>query len=114
MERSDNFLHEASYLDQEGQLRTSRLPVVQEIAHRGIKHLTERFIRVYPQYDHDPITSFLADDVSAFLPSISMANLLGPVQTRGPSPRAGKSLGHVRNQGPRCTLVCFARCEGCG
>ncbi|KAH0977805.1 hypothetical protein GBA52_027524 [Prunus armeniaca] len=35
--------------------------------------------------------------------------LTGPVQTRGPSPRAGraskwgKSLGHVRNQGPRCT-----------
>ncbi|VVA30140.1 PREDICTED: SRG1 [Prunus dulcis] len=70
MERSDNFLHEASYLDQEGQFRTSRVPVIQEIARRGIKHLPKRFIMVYPQYDHDPVI-----DVSEFLPSISMANL---------------------------------------
>ncbi|KAL6270648.1 hypothetical protein ACE6H2_027559 [Prunus campanulata] len=75
MESSDNFFHEASYLDQEGQFRTSKVPVVQEIARRGIKHLPKRFARVHPQHDHDPVTSFLADDVSEFLPSISMANL---------------------------------------
>ncbi|CAB4290714.1 unnamed protein product [Prunus armeniaca] len=88
MERSDNFLHEASYLDQEGQFRTSRVPrgSRNRSSPRGIKHLPKR------------------------VPTVNKyGQLTGPVQTRGPSPRAGqaskwgKSLGHVRNQGPRCT-----------
>ncbi|CAB4321034.1 unnamed protein product [Prunus armeniaca] len=93
MERSDNFLHEASYLDQEGQFRTSRVPVVQEIARRIAE---------------------LNTCLRGLVPTVNKyGQLTGPVQTRGPSPRAGraskwgKSLGHVRNQGPRCTWSVF-------
>ncbi|KAL6282922.1 hypothetical protein ACE6H2_013851 [Prunus campanulata] len=99
MKRSGNFFHEASYLDQEGQFRTSRVPVVQEIARRGIKHLPKRFIRVYPQYDHDLVTSFLADDVSKFLPLISMANLRARFKSKDRAQELAKLAGGARDWG---------------
>ncbi|KAM1106497.1 hypothetical protein ACFX2I_003398 [Malus domestica] len=74
-ELSENCFHEATYLDQEGQLRTSRVPVVQELARRGFKHLPERFIRVHPEHDFDVVNLSLLNNVSEVLPSISMAKL---------------------------------------
>ncbi|KAM1764224.1 hypothetical protein ACFX11_003495 [Malus domestica] len=60
-ELSENCFHEATYLDQEGQLRTSRVPV--------------RFIRVHPEHDFDVVNLSLLNNVSEVLPSISMAKL---------------------------------------
>ncbi|TQD84290.1 hypothetical protein C1H46_030156 [Malus baccata] len=74
-ELSENCFHEATYLDQEGQLRTSRVPVVQELARRGFKHLLERFIRVHPEHDFDVVNLSLLNNVSKVLSSISMAKL---------------------------------------
>jgi hypothetical protein len=71
MEEDKGCFHEASFIDQEGQLRTSRVPVVQELARQGLNHLPEKFIKVHPD---QPITASFAHDVKA-LPSINMAKL---------------------------------------
>ena len=71
MEGDKGCFHEASFIDQEGQLRTSRVPVVQELARQGLNHLPEKFIKVHPD---QPITAYFAHDVKA-LPAINMAKL---------------------------------------
>ncbi|GKV17635.1 hypothetical protein SLEP1_g28110 [Rubroshorea leprosula] len=48
MEKEMRYFHEASLTDQEGRLRTMRIPVVQELARSGIDHLPKRFTRVPP------------------------------------------------------------------
>lgn len=44
MENHGDFFHEAKYTDQNGVLQTSKIPVVQELARKGITDLPERFV----------------------------------------------------------------------
>ncbi|KAJ0010700.1 hypothetical protein Pint_33662 [Pistacia integerrima] len=45
MENHEGYFHEASFTDPEGNPRTSKVPVVQELARQGLNHLPKRFIR---------------------------------------------------------------------
>ncbi|KAK4792916.1 hypothetical protein SAY86_023351 [Trapa natans] len=42
------FFHEVSFVDRDGRLRTSRVPVVQELDRRGITQLPQRFVQLKP------------------------------------------------------------------
>ncbi|KAM5549678.1 2-oxoglutarate-dependent dioxygenase 11 [Rosa sericea] len=71
----NNYFHEASYIDQAGQSRTTRVPVVQELARQGLKHLPERFVALQPEHDQNSALS--SHHVSEPLPSINMTKLRG-------------------------------------
>ncbi|KAK9286789.1 hypothetical protein L1049_015194 [Liquidambar formosana] len=63
-------------MDKDGQLRTSKVPVVQELARQGLNYLPERFIRVHPA-DHPTVSPPSVGEDSVTLPSISVAKLRG-------------------------------------
>ncbi|XP_052192060.1 probable 2-oxoglutarate/Fe(II)-dependent dioxygenase [Diospyros lotus] len=46
--KADDCFHEAKFVDQNGHLRATRIPVVQELALRGVKDLPKRFIKDVP------------------------------------------------------------------
>ena len=72
MEEEDKvYFHEVSFIDKEGQLRTSKIPVVQELARqlKGLNHLPDKFKRVHP--DHQLVTPSFALPI----PTINMAKL---------------------------------------
>lgn len=48
MDNNEDFFHEAKYTDQNGVLQTTKIPVVQELARKGITNLPERFISLPP------------------------------------------------------------------
>ncbi|KAI8025776.1 putative 2-oxoglutarate/Fe(II)-dependent dioxygenase [Camellia lanceoleosa] len=46
--KQDGYFHETKFIDQNGHLRTTRVPVVQELALKGLKDLPKRFISLKP------------------------------------------------------------------
>ncbi|XP_058190885.1 2-oxoglutarate-dependent dioxygenase 11-like isoform X1 [Rhododendron vialii] len=71
-----NCFHEVKITDQDGLLRTIKVPVVQQLALNGIKHLPDQYINVPP--DH-PVVSSSVPDPSQTFPAIDVAQLrIGP------------------------------------
>ncbi|KAF7113459.1 hypothetical protein RHSIM_RhsimUnG0123500 [Rhododendron simsii] len=71
-----NCFHEVKITDQDGLLRTIKVPVVQQLALNGLKHLPDRYINVPP--DH-PVVSYSVPDPSQTFPAIDVAQLtIGP------------------------------------
>ncbi|KAI8532625.1 hypothetical protein RHMOL_Rhmol11G0227900 [Rhododendron molle] len=71
-----NCFHEVKITDQDGLLRTIKVPVVQQLALNGLKHLPDRYINVSP--DH-PVVSSSVPDPSQTFPAIDVAQLrIGP------------------------------------
>ncbi|XP_050364836.1 protein SRG1-like [Argentina anserina] len=79
MEKSSDssYFHEASYVEETGQLRTTRVPVVQELARQGLNHLPQRFVVVQPERHHEKPAPLSSHRVSEPLLSINMAKLRG-------------------------------------
>lgn len=73
-----NCFHETKFIDQHGLLRTTKVPVVQELTRNGVKHLPDRFINV--PLDQPVVSSFLLDaSQSQTFPIIDVAQLrIGP------------------------------------
>ncbi|XP_028770423.1 S-norcoclaurine synthase 1 [Neltuma alba] len=59
--------HQTSFLDEKGRLRTVKVPVVQELARQGLKHLPDRFKR--------PDSTAFAHHVFEEIPSVNLATL---------------------------------------
>ncbi|KAK6916317.1 Non-hem dioxygenase N-terminal domain [Dillenia turbinata] len=64
--------HEASFIDQDGVVRTSKMPVVQELMRQGLTHLPDRFKRAV-QPSSPPLTGTLAE--SDHVPFINVSKL---------------------------------------
>ncbi|XP_041010650.1 1-aminocyclopropane-1-carboxylate oxidase 1-like [Juglans microcarpa x Juglans regia] len=71
MEEDKGCFHQASFNDQKGRLRISRVPVVQELARQGLHYLPDKFIKLRPD---QPTTPSLVHEFNTF-PSINMAKL---------------------------------------
>ncbi|KAK9165355.1 hypothetical protein Scep_000546 [Stephania cephalantha] len=69
-EQNEIFFHEASFIDENGQPQTHKIPVIQELARQGIQHLPQCFVR--PQHER-PSPSLPYEGP---FPTINMANLL--------------------------------------
>lgn len=71
MENNKDYFHEVKYIDQNGLVQTTRVPVVQELARKGLNHMHERFISQDP-----PLTPASNDRVEKFsLPTIDVLKL---------------------------------------
>ncbi|KAK6945966.1 Non-hem dioxygenase N-terminal domain [Dillenia turbinata] len=72
MEKEIGHFHEASFVDQDGVVRTSKVPVVQELARQGLTHLPDWFKRVHP--DGSKGSSVWSDELDP-VPSIKVTRL---------------------------------------
>ncbi|KAL5857687.1 hypothetical protein ACOSQ3_005145 [Xanthoceras sorbifolium] len=98
MKQNRDSFHEASFIDQNGHPRISRVPVVQELARQGLNHLPERFI--IPNHK-DPIepSSIVQRHVSTTLPLISVAKLRPGSEQEGRVQELAKLSNCVREWG---------------
>ncbi|KAF7840726.1 protein SRG1-like [Senna tora] len=96
MEKKDNNIiecfHETTFLDENENLRTLKIPVVQELARQGLNHLPQRFKMMMPTHTH----THHHDDVVVhdILPTISLAKLKdGPDEAEESLRLAGAARG---------------------
>lgn len=76
IQEDDNCFHETKFIDQHGLLRTTKVPVVQQLARNGLEHLPDRFINVPLE---QPVVSSFVLDASQTFPIIDVAQLrIGP------------------------------------
>ncbi|KAL6964132.1 hypothetical protein U1Q18_035189 [Sarracenia purpurea var. burkii] len=71
----DGCFHEVAFVDQNSLIRTTRVPVVQDLVLRGLKNLPERFIQAPPGHPVVAPAAFADDASSATFPPIDMAKL---------------------------------------
>ncbi|KAL8117129.1 protein SRG1-like [Apium graveolens] len=84
MQNHGDFFHEAKYTDQNGVLQTTKIPVVQELARKGITNLPERFISLPQGQQKCSVTAHVS------LPTIDLLKLRNES-----SPSRNEELGKV-------------------
>ncbi|XP_028079355.1 protein SRG1-like isoform X1 [Camellia sinensis] len=76
--KQNGYFHETKFIDRNGHLRTTRVPVVQELALKGLKDLPKRFISLNPDGPLLVPTSCVqdgSDSSETLLPPIDVAKL---------------------------------------
>ncbi|OVA05894.1 Oxoglutarate/iron-dependent dioxygenase [Macleaya cordata] len=75
---SSDCFHEVSFIDKHGQLRCSKVPVVQELARQGLQNLPDNRFLLKPDHQQHHHLPIIVPSQEVHLPVINMANLLDP------------------------------------